>query len=224
LAPIGVPSHGFNEPDIDLDVAKGHTMNKLVKGAIATAAGVALLMGGAGTFAYWNSSVGVTGGTIVAGNLLVSDATPTDGTWTVQKNGTGTAVAVPSIASFVASPGDKFTYTKTVKITATGNNLVAKLSLASGSISGTTNGSADTALALYLTKTASISATGTGVAATSPADGTYTITPSTTGVTAQNVTLSVVINFPKDGGAGTENATKLGSVSLSGLAVTLDQQ
>ena len=30
-------------------------MNKLVKGSIAGAAGIALLLGGAGTFALWNA-------------------------------------------------------------------------------------------------------------------------------------------------------------------------
>ncbi len=200
-------------------------MNKLVKGAVATAAGVALLMGGAGTFAYWNDSVGVTGGTITAGNLLVAlpaTAPTTDG-WTVQKNGAGTAVAVSNIATFVASPGDKFTLKKTVNVTATGNNLVATLALGSGSIAGATTGAADTALAAYLTKTASISATGTGIAAIGTT-GTYSVTPGTAGISASPVTVTVVINFPKDAAAGTENNTKLGSVSLSGLTVTVDQQ
>jgi alternate signal-mediated exported protein len=203
-------------------------MNKLVKGAIATAAGVVLLMGGAGTFAYWNSSVGITGGTIVAGNLLVSDATPSDGVWTVQKNGTGTASTV-TLSSFKASPGDVLTYTKTVKITATGDNLVAKLSLAPGSIvaASTGNAAANTALAADLTQAASISATGTGiVAVTSGANaGTYTITPGAgAGISAQSVTLTATITFPKSATSGVEDAAMLGSVNLSGMAVTLDQQ
>jgi alternate signal-mediated exported protein len=200
-------------------------MNKLVKGAVATAAGVALLMGGAGTFAYWNDSVGITGGTITAGNLVVTDSAPSNGTWTVQKNGTGTANPVTNIATFTASPGDKFTYTKNVTITATGDNLTATLALGSGSIAaaGATPTAASTALAAYLTKTASITATGTGVTAGSVA-GTYTITPGTAGVTARTVAVSVVITFPKDAVAGFENNTKLGSVTLSGLTVTLDQQ
>lgn len=199
-------------------------MNKLVKGAIATAAGVALLMGGAGTFAYWNDAVNVTGGTITAGNLDVADGTPATGAWTVQKDGTGTATPVADIAAFVASPGDKLTYTKNIVITATGNNLVATLSLASGSIAAPATGAtaADTALAAYLTKQASITASGTGITAGSVA-GTYTVTPGSAGITNQPVALSVVITFPKSGTAGAENNTKLGTVSLSGLAVELNQ-
>lgn len=200
-------------------------MNKLVKGAVATAAGVALLMGGAGTFAYWNDSVGVTGATITAGNLLVeAPATaPAGDGWKVQKNGTGTAATVTNISSFVASPGDKFTYTKTINVTATGDNLVATLALGAGSITGATTGTADTALAAYLQKTASIAITGAGVAAIGTT-GTFSVTPGTAGVTARPVTVSVVITYPKSATAGAENDTKLGSVNLSGLTVTLNQQ
>jgi alternate signal-mediated exported protein len=196
-------------------------MNKLIKGAVATAAGVALLMGGAGTFAYWNDSVGVTGGNITAGTLTVADS-GTAGSWTVQKDGTGTAVAVADISTFVASPGDKFSYTKNVVINATGNNLVATLQLAPGSITSVTNTTANNALRDYLVKTASIAVTGAGITAGSVA-GTYTITPGTTGISNRTVTVTVVINFPKDAAAGTENATKTGAVSLAGLAVQLNQ-
>jgi alternate signal-mediated exported protein len=198
-------------------------MNKLTKAVVATAAGVALLMGGAGTFAYWNDSVGITGGTITAGNLTVVDATPADGVWTVSKDGTGTPVTVANINTFVASPGDKFVYTKSVKINATGNNLVATLALAPGSITAATSTTANNALAAYLTKTAGITATGTGIAAIG-STGTYSVTPGAAGIANQNVTVTVTINFPKDAVAGTENNTKLGSVNLSGLSVTLNQQ
>ena len=214
--------------------SKGNTMNKLVKGAVATAAGVALLMGGAGTFAYWNDSVGITGGTITAGNLVVTDATPTSGVWTVLKNGAGTATTITNIATFTASPGDKLTYTKKVSITATGDNLTATLALGAGSITAATTGTADTALAAYLSKTATISASGTGIAPIGTT-GTYLITPGTTGILNSPVTVTVTINYPKDPNTVTnaglnstavvnEKASMLGSVSLSGLIVTVDQQ
>jgi alternate signal-mediated exported protein len=205
-------------------------MNKLVKGAVATAAGVALLMGGAGTFAYWNASTGITGGTIVAGQLTVAPTSPADGAWTVKKNGSGTATGV-TLSSFKASPGDVLTYTQSVKINATGDNLTAKLSLASGSIAGTTAGTADSALASYLTKTAAVSiATLPSTITAGTPTGTYVLTPGTTGIVNQAVTVTVTITFPKQALAGSdpanttvENATMLGSVNLSGLAVNLDQ-
>jgi alternate signal-mediated exported protein len=205
-------------------------MNKLVKGAIATAAGVVLLMGGAGTFAYWNASTGITGGTIVAGQLTVSDPTPSDGVWTVQKDGTGTATVV-TLADFKASPGDVLTYTKNVSITATGDNLTATLSLAPGSIDGTTSSNPDTSLASYLTNTTGlsiVSPVATIVQGTGSDADKYFLTPGSTGIVDQTVALVAVITFPKNVDPGTsngtlENATMTGSVDLSGLAVDLDQ-
>jgi alternate signal-mediated exported protein len=191
-------------------------MNKLTKAAIAGGVGIALLLGGAGTLATWNSSTGITGGTIVAGNLLVADLGPV-GTWTAN----GVALTPLQFSGFSAVPGDVLVLTKTMKITASGNNLVASLSLAPGSIAGTTPGvAADSALATYLTKTAILTASGAGITGTGP----YTVTPSTAGV-AQNVTVTVTISFPRNGAAGfaAEDATKTGSVVLSGLAVTLTQ-
>ena len=47
-------------------------MNKLTKGAIATAAGIALLLGGAGTFALWNGQTTIAGGTISTGTLAIA--------------------------------------------------------------------------------------------------------------------------------------------------------
>ena len=46
-------------------------MNKLLKGSIAGAAGIALLLGGAGTFALWNDTAAASGGTVQSGNLSV---------------------------------------------------------------------------------------------------------------------------------------------------------
>jgi alternate signal-mediated exported protein len=206
-------------------------MNKLAKGAIATAAGIALLMGGAGTFAYWNASTGITGGTIVAGQLTITDATPSNGVWSVQKNGTGTATTV-SLATYKASPGDLLTYTKNVTITAIGDNLTAKLSLAPGSISPSTAGlTPDINLSNYLSKTAVLSIASppaTIVAGTGGDAGKYILTPGTTGITNQAITITVALNFPKNINPGTtngtvENGTMTGSVSLNSLAVNLDQ-
>lgn len=188
-------------------------MNKLLKGAIAGAAGVALLLGGAGTFALWNSSATVAGGTIVAGNLVVADS-GTAGSWSV--NG-GTARA--SMTGFKVVPGDVLTYTKTMNVTATGDNLVATLALTPASITATSAAPADVALATYLTKSAVLAATGTGITGTSPS---FTVTAGSAGVT-QPVTVTVTIAFPKSTTAGFENNTKLGSVNLNDLAVSLTQ-
>ena len=50
----------------------------MLKGSIAGAAGVALLLGGAGTFALWNGDAAIAGATITAGTLTVEAS---EGTW-----------------------------------------------------------------------------------------------------------------------------------------------
>lgn len=83
-------------------------MNKLTKAGIATAAGIALLMGGAGTLAYWNDGLGLdSGNSIVAGHLdLVSEG---DGAW-------------DQALDYIV-PGDTVTYTETLTLSAVGDNL-----------------------------------------------------------------------------------------------------
>lgn len=188
-------------------------MNKLIKGSIAGAAGIALLLGGAGTFASWNSSAAVAGGTIVAGNLSVA-ASATAASWSI--NG---GAARANLTGYKAVPGDVIVYTKPMSIVATGDNLVATLGLSPASIVASSAATADVALAKYLTKTATLNASGTGIAASG---SNYTVTAGTAGV-SQDVSVSVTITFPKDAVAGFENDTKAGSVSLDSLAVTLTQ-
>jgi alternate signal-mediated exported protein len=82
-------------------------MNKLLKGSIAGAAGIALLLGGASTLAYWNDSETLTGaGTVTAGEL---DIKPISATWD------------DDISAIV--PGDSLKYTGVVEVTAVGDNL-----------------------------------------------------------------------------------------------------
>src|SRR5690554_3920314 len=89
-------------------------MNKLVKGSIAGAAGIALLLGGAGTLAYWNDIENLgTGGVIATGTLDIAPTTA--GTWTGD-----------DVTFFV--PGDSAEYTESFTITAVGDNLAFDLS------------------------------------------------------------------------------------------------
>ena len=58
-------------------------MNKIFTGIIAAAAGTTLLLGGAGSFALWNSTSSVQAGTVNAGTLALAGANTYDGTTTV---------------------------------------------------------------------------------------------------------------------------------------------
>lgn len=185
-------------------------MNKLVKGSIAGAAGIALLLGGVGTLATWNSAVTVSApGSITAGTLDIAAAVGTivgDG-WKL-----GSAATVASPSSFKIVPGDTVTYTKTFTVIATGDNLSAGIALGTLAIAPVNSATAaDTALAAALTKSATFKVDGVTTASISPTSGT------------QVIVVTATIAFPKSTTAGAENSSKTGAVSLSNFSITLTQ-
>ncbi|MFS0865862.1 alternate-type signal peptide domain-containing protein [Microbacterium sp. 179-B 1A2 NHS] len=186
-------------------------MKKFVKASIATAAGITLLLGGAGTFATWNASAAEAGASVVAGNLVVEKAAAA-GVW---KSGTKTI----DINGYAIVPGETLTYTKQMRVVAEGDQLTAKLSLAGGAIAAATTATADEKLAGYLTSSAVLTATGEGIVSTAP--NTFTVVPGA-GAIDQTVTVTVSITFPK-GTDGSNNDAKLGKVSLSDMNVALSQ-
>lgn len=93
----------------------------MTKGAIVTAAGVMLLVGGGGTLAVWNVQQDAAAGTVASGDLnLVAGA----GAWTVA----GQAGPI-DIDTYRIVPGDTLTYTQTLDITLDGDNISANLSV-----------------------------------------------------------------------------------------------
>ncbi|MEO7348933.1 MAG: alternate-type signal peptide domain-containing protein [Terrimesophilobacter sp.] len=100
-------------------------MNKLTKAAIAGAAGIALLLGGAGSLAYWNDSAAVSGSTISSGTLAID----LDGTATKTYTGTNDAVSL-------IVPGDSVTIEQMITIDASGDNLSATLELDEAALTG----------------------------------------------------------------------------------------
>lgn len=96
-------------------------MNKMTKGAIATAAGALLLVGGGGTLAVWNIQQDAEAGIVASGDLnLVAEK----GVWTVA--GQSTPI---DISTYKIVPGDTLTYTQNVDITLDGDNISAQLSV-----------------------------------------------------------------------------------------------
>jgi alternate signal-mediated exported protein len=187
-------------------------MNKLTKGAIATAAGVILLMGGAGTFATWNAQVGVTGQTITAGNLALSAGT---GTWSSSISG-----AISNIGIYRIVPGDTLTFTQPVTLTAVGHNLTATVAVDPTSVVAASSSTADTALKSFITSSATVAISGSGI---TQSGSTITVTGSDAGV-APSATITVSIPFSKSATGGAENGAKLGSVKLNDFNVTVTQQ
>lgn len=178
-------------------------MNKLLKGAIAGAAGVALLLGGAGTFALWNTTAVVNSGSIASGTLTLAAGATTWRDISPDK----TAANIPTIGSFKIVPGDKLELTQVLTVNATGDNLKATLSVDDTTITG--------ALKTSLSPIV-VTATGTGVTAGSLAN-TYAIASQ---ATASTVTVKVIIELPSTVSGATAQAQ---SLDLSVLGFKLAQ-
>lgn len=94
------------------------TTKGAVKGTVAAAAGVAVLLGGAGTFALWNAEGAIGTASTATGSLT---ATFGDTVWT--DDTPGAENAIPDIGTFVMVPGDVVVGTADVDVTAVGENL-----------------------------------------------------------------------------------------------------
>lgn len=97
-------------------------MKKSTKGAIAAGAAAVLLLGGAGTLAYWSDSATVPGGSVNTGELALSDG-DCDTAWTYAASNS----AQPGQPVTNIVPGDTIAKECTFTITAEGDNLEAEL-------------------------------------------------------------------------------------------------
>lgn len=141
-------------------------MNSFVKGGIAAAAGLALLLGGAGSLAYWSDTESLSAGTINSGTLTLASAA--DGAWD------------ETITNIV--PGDVITYTETFNIEAVGDNLEAELSTNIADLTvGITGVDVDETFALLNSDSDAVTAVG----------GVYTLAPDT-----YTLTVEIVVTFP----------------------------
>jgi alternate signal-mediated exported protein len=185
-------------------------MNKFTKASIATGAGIVLLLGGAGTLAYWNDSASVGASTITAGTLAIDSAG--DGAWTA--NGS----AVTDIDDFRVVPGDTLVYTETFTIDAVGDNLEALLAVDTSNLVASNPWGAEMVPAVVITVD--------GVTYTAPT----TVTDDNDG---DVVSVSVTLPFAFDGDTAdgddpsdddVNNLTKEVVVNLNALLITLTQQ
>ena len=175
-------------------------MNKLTKAAIAGAAGIALLLGGAGSLAYWNSSATIGASTINAGTLTIAASGAATTTYTVG----GGAVSL-------IVPGDSVTVTQTVTVSATGDHLKAALTIDESGLLGS--------LATLITTPVSV----TAYAGASPVA--FPLNNMTGAQAATITSVRVVVIFPSTVGdspaVGTEGQS--GDLQLGTLKVKLTQ-
>lgn len=109
-------------------------MNRSTKGAIAAAAAAVLLLGGAGSLAYWTADGDIAGGDIDAGTLTLS--TPTCDPWEFE-NGDAYTDGVSQIV-----PGDTLTRLCESELVAAGDHIGADLTFDSAAFTAS-NGLTD---------------------------------------------------------------------------------
>ncbi|GAA1728619.1 alternate-type signal peptide domain-containing protein [Aeromicrobium alkaliterrae] len=116
-------------------------MKKSTKGALAAGAAAVILLGGAGTLAYWTADTTIDGGDINSGQLLLSAADCGD-EWTLDtgEDAPG-AEFIPGTTLIV--PGDVITKTCEFDITATGDHLRATLAPSDAEFSSPANALSD---------------------------------------------------------------------------------
>lgn len=184
-------------------------MNKSTKGALAAGAAATLLLGGAGTLAYWTAEQTVNGGAVTSGELKLSAGT-CDTNW-VYDGGTTT------VTKFV--PGDVVTKKCTFTVTAIGQNLTASVTApATVALSGTNPASSKATVAT----TYALSGTG-GASGAIVNGGTISSADNTKVLTA---TFKVTFPFGTDETATTKvnaNDTQAWTATLNALTVKLTQ-
>lgn len=180
-------------------------MHSTTKGVVALGAATVLLLGGAGTLAYWSDSATVSGGAVSTGRLGI-DAGSCGPTWTYAS---GTAAGQP-ITQGIA-PGDAVTKVCTFTIDAAGDHLSATPTVPS-TVAYTVTGGSPTTLSLPVTATYTLDG-----APFSPAS---VITELDNGKT---LSARVTVSFPFGSTTVNANDTQGLTASLDGLTVALTQ-
>src|SRR5690606_13382356 len=119
-------------------------MKKHTKGAIAAGVAAVLLLGGAGTLAYWSDGAAIGGTDIASGELSLSDTTSTGWVYAADNANAG-----ETVASIV--PGDTITQQHTFTISASGDNISATLDAPETVTATITSGTTPTTLELPVT-------------------------------------------------------------------------
>ena len=174
-------------------------MKRSVKAAVAVAAGGSLLLGGAGSLAFWSETEDAPGDTVVSGSLDLG--APSCGGWKID----GGAAFNPASDTIV--PGDTLTQVCDFVVEADGEHLAANVTTETPSLTSSP-------LADELTYDATYTLDSVALDPTDPATD---ITEANDGDT---LSATIVVTFP---GAGATNASNNGAeYGNSALTAVLD--
>ena len=178
-------------------------MHATVKGALAAGAAGTLLLGGAGTLAYWSSTGSVGGGTINAGDLQLDSSSCTTATWTVSNTVEGVTDAPFVLGTDEIVPGDVLTKVCSIGITAVGENLRANLAVTDG------------------TTTASTMSVGAYTVSGGFTMGGSPVTSITDADSGETIDATITVTFPI--GSAVDNDSKNKNIVLTDYTVTATQ-
>jgi len=178
-------------------------MNKMMKGSVAGAVGVTVLMGGFGTYALWTDSDTLDATEVNSGVLTIESND--DGAYANPSN-----TADPSWgANSLMVPGDVVTYTETFDLSGTGKNLKGTVDFATQAMSSTF-ASGD------LTRDIDVTITGGSAAITETAAGSNDFTFDDP---FQSATLKVVVTYTFVDADGTDSQSATASTPATTLTI-----
>jgi alternate signal-mediated exported protein len=183
-------------------------MYRLTKAAIATGGAAVLLLGGAGTMAFWTASGTLSSAAITSGELTPATQNVTCTSWTYQNGGAAVNLIVP---------GDVVQATCTMTVTGSGDHLSV---LATESPSPATFQQSNALTGALQVAVGDVSVDGGApVAAGTP------ISLSATTATSHTLAIALTVTFPY--GTAADNTTNQSGgfqAQLSNIALTLTQQ
>lgn len=181
-------------------------MRRLTKAALATGGAAVLLLGGAGTVAYWTAQGTATGTALTSGDMSVTDGTCDAWQYTTADGGGPATLIVP---------GDSVQTTCTITVTGKGDHLGVTATL-----SGTTAFAESNPLATALTPTlttSSVEVDGTAV----PTDPTQGVSIATGG--SHTITAVVTADFPYGSATTPGNNTQDLTATLDNVVLAVVQ-
>jgi alternate signal-mediated exported protein len=173
-------------------------MFKSAKGALAAAAAGALLLGGAGSLAYWNGTQDVPGGTFTSGYLRINDVDCASAAWTIDGGADYTTQRIV--------PGDVLTKTCDFTIDGVGDHMTVSLDTATPAWSATN----------ALTDDLAVDATFVGLTSGALSDPAVVEKDET-------VTATITVTFDPASGNETNLPTAGLQAALDGVTITATQ-
>lgn len=196
---------------------KPHSSKKMTQVAVASALGLALLVGGS-TYALWSAtSTANTAATITTGDLAVTASAPE--LWS-DVTVPATPVQITDLSAYRMAPGDSLQLEQDLNAVVVGNNITGILNV---SVPNTTASAAILAQAQFAVQVYDKNNVLVGsVAPTTNTAGSLSVTINNlpqTDATGDAYRVVVTVTLP----TAADNDTKLQTISLSDMVITLDQ-